>query len=103
MKNGAAVEIHKHSGFPQRLGKASQRTLGFPTFFTGPTAMKSTNENRTLHLLQKPDIFICYRQLDESTLEVGDFDIPKFLIEISNFESPNFQCGFVQFAEFSIV
>ena len=25
-------------------------------------------QNRTLHLLQKPDIFICYRQTDKLTL-----------------------------------
>jgi hypothetical protein len=32
------VEIRKERGFPQLLGKASQKQLGFPTFPTGPAA-----------------------------------------------------------------
>ncbi len=32
------VEIRKKRGFPQLLGKASQKQLGFPTFPTGPAA-----------------------------------------------------------------
>jgi hypothetical protein len=31
------VEIRKERGFPQLLGKASQKTLGFPTFATRPS------------------------------------------------------------------
>ena len=41
--------------FPHRLAKPS----GFRTVPTGPVTV---NQNRTLHLLQKPDILICYRQ-----------------------------------------
>jgi hypothetical protein len=32
------MEIRKKRGFPQRLEKTSQRTLGFFTVPTGPTA-----------------------------------------------------------------
>jgi hypothetical protein len=41
--------------FPHRLAKPS----GFRTV---PTVPVTVNQNRTLHLLQKPDILICYRQ-----------------------------------------
>jgi len=39
-----------------------EKPAGFPTVPTGPTAVNQQTTNRTLHLLQKPDIFICYRQ-----------------------------------------
>jgi hypothetical protein len=32
------MEIRKERGFPQVFGKASQKTLGFPTFSTTLTA-----------------------------------------------------------------
>ena len=42
--------------FKRRLEKPA----GFPTVPTGPAAVNQ--QNRTDHLLQKPDTFICYRQ-----------------------------------------
>ena len=39
-------------GGPLRLSHSS----------TGPAAINNKQQNRTDHLLQKPDIFICYRQ-----------------------------------------
>ena len=44
--------------FPPLLAKP----FGFCTVSTGPATMNIKQRNRTLHLLQKPDIFICYRQ-----------------------------------------
>jgi hypothetical protein len=34
--------------------------LAFHTVPTGSAAVNLTNQNRTFHLLQKPDISICY-------------------------------------------
>ena len=59
-----------------------QNAAAFRTVPTGPTTainpQKDTNKNGTLHLLPKPDIFICYRhriqerkapQLKEATMK----------------------------------
>jgi hypothetical protein len=57
MKADTAVEKQR-TVFPQQLAKR----FAFRTVFTGPTAVKpAKQQNRTFHLLQKPDIFICYR------------------------------------------
>ena len=42
VETAATEEIRKRRGFPQWLGKASQKTLGFPTVPTSPTAGKIT-------------------------------------------------------------
>ena len=42
---------------------ACKTLLGFARVSTGPTAMNLKQQNRTLHLLQTPDIFTCYRQV----------------------------------------
>ena len=55
METDVTVEKQKPV-FPHRLAKPS----GFRTVPTGPVTI---NQNRTLHLLQKPDILICYRHL----------------------------------------
>jgi len=39
-----------------------QNPAGFRTVFTGSTGINLKQQNRTDHLLQKPDNFICYRQ-----------------------------------------
>ena len=41
--------------------KTMQNPAGFRTVFTGSTGINLKQQNRTDHLLQKPDIFICYR------------------------------------------
>ena len=38
-----------------------QNPAGFRTVSTGSTAINNKQQNRTFHLLQKPDIFTCYR------------------------------------------
>ena len=58
MKTDAAVKKQK-TVFSQPLAK---RLLAFRTVFTGPAAVTNKQQNRTDHLLQKPDISICYRQ-----------------------------------------
>ena len=50
------MEIYR-TGFPQSL----QNPAGFRTVFTGSTGMNLKQQNRTDHLLQKPDISTCYR------------------------------------------
>jgi hypothetical protein len=40
--------------------KTMQNPAGFRTVFTGSTGINLKQQNRTDHLLQKPDIFICY-------------------------------------------
>jgi hypothetical protein len=45
--------------------KTMQNPAGFRTVFTGSTGINLKQQNRTDHLLQKPDIFICYRHGDE--------------------------------------
>ena len=57
METAAAVEKQKPV-FPPLLAKP----FGFRTVSTGPAARNQKQQNRTLHLLQKPDIFTCYRQ-----------------------------------------
>ena len=42
--------------------KTMQNPAGFRTVFTGSTGINLKQQNRTDHLLQKPDTFICYRQ-----------------------------------------
>jgi hypothetical protein len=42
--------------------KTMQNPAGFRTVFTGSMGINLKQQNRTDHLLQKPDIFICYRQ-----------------------------------------
>ena len=39
--------------------KTMQNPAGFRTVFTGSTGINLKQQNRTDHLLQKPDIFIC--------------------------------------------
>ena len=41
------VEIRKERGFPQLLGKASQKRLGFPTFPTGPASGTTKTNTKT--------------------------------------------------------
>src|SRR5215203_3347301 len=57
METDATVEKQK-TLFPPLLAKP----FGFCTVSTGQATMDIKQQNRTLHLLQKPDIFICYRQ-----------------------------------------
>ena len=46
------VEIRKRPrGFPQLLGKASQKQLGFPTFPTGPAAGTTKTNTKTKYTL----------------------------------------------------
>jgi len=68
METAAAVEIEQGrlrqfslDDFHRCLGKP-RKTLGFPTVTTGPTALTNKQQNRTDHLLLKPDISTCYRQ-----------------------------------------
>ena len=44
VENATLVGIRKEHGFPQVFGKASQKTLGFPTFSTTPTARTITHQ-----------------------------------------------------------
>ena len=48
--------------------KTMQNPAGFRTVFTGSTGINLKQQNRTDHLLQKPDIFICYRQAIVKTI-----------------------------------
>ena len=43
--------------------KTMQNPAGFRTVFTGSTGINLKQQNRTDHLLQKPDIFNCYRHI----------------------------------------
>lgn len=66
--------------------KTMQNPAGFRTVFTGSTGINLKQQNRTDHLLQKPDIFICYRQAFVATpgnrrnralSKLSDFTIPR--------------------------
>jgi hypothetical protein len=53
VENDTPVEIRKRRGFPLVFGKASQKTLGFPTFSTMPAAaldrtLLSGNQSRSV-------------------------------------------------------
>ena len=58
METDAAVD--KISDLQFLSTAAWKSLLAFHTVPTGPAAMNSTNQNRTDHLLQKPDILTCY-------------------------------------------
>ena len=60
METDAAVD--KISDLQFLPTAAWKSLLAFHTVSTGPAAVIHKQQNRTLHLLQKPDIFICYRQ-----------------------------------------
>ena len=62
METDAAVD--KVSDLLSLVHSGLEKPAGFPTVPTGPAAVNQ--QNRTDHLLQKPDIFICYRQPDSS-------------------------------------
>jgi hypothetical protein len=51
--------------------KTMQNPAGFRTVFTGSTGINLKQQNRTDHLLQKPDIFICYRQKETPRVQRG--------------------------------
>jgi hypothetical protein len=57
METDAAVEKLKNKFFHRGL----QNPAGFRTVSTGSATINLKQQNRTLHLLQKPDTFICYR------------------------------------------
>ncbi len=58
METDAAVEKSANS-----FSTAACKTLlAFRTVSTGTAGMNLKQQNRTVHLLQKPDISICYRQ-----------------------------------------
>jgi hypothetical protein len=57
MKTAATVEKLKK----QFSHRSLQNPAGFRTVFTGSTGINLKQQNRTDHLLQIPDIFICYR------------------------------------------
>jgi hypothetical protein len=61
MKTAATVEKLKK----QFSHRSLQNPAGFRTVFTGSTGINLKQQNRTDHLLQIPDIFICYRQKDK--------------------------------------
>jgi len=46
VETAATMEIRKDRGFPQLLGKASQKTLGFTTVTTGPAAAKAKQNKK---------------------------------------------------------
>ena len=59
METDAAVDKISELQF---LSTAAWKSLlAFHTVSTGTAAMNLKQQNRTDHLLQKPDIFICYR------------------------------------------
>jgi len=59
METDAAVDKISELQF---LSTAAWKSLlAFHTVSTGTAAMNLKQQNRTFHLLQKPDIFICYR------------------------------------------
>ena len=60
METDAAVDKISELQF---LSTAAWKSLlAFHTVSTGTAAMNLKQQNRTDHLLQKPDISICYRQ-----------------------------------------
>ena len=62
METAAAVD--KISDLQVLPTAAWKSPLAFRTVPTGPAAVNLTNQNRTDHLLQKPDISSCYRQFN---------------------------------------
>jgi hypothetical protein len=61
--------------------KTMQNPAGFRTVFTGSTGINLKQQNRTDHLLQKPDIFICYRQaLTGTELCTGATSVPEVFV-----------------------
>jgi hypothetical protein len=62
METDAAVD--KIINFQFLSTAAWKSLLAFHTVPTGPAAVNQQTTNRTDHLLQKPDIFTCYRQWD---------------------------------------
>jgi len=65
METDAAVD--KIINFQFLSTAAWKSLLAFHTVPTGPAAVNQQTTNRTDHLLQKPDIFTCYRQAGAST------------------------------------
>jgi len=55
--DAAADKVSDLESCPQRLGKACWLFAQFPQ---ARRRLTNKQQNRTLHLLQKPDIFICY-------------------------------------------
>lgn len=54
----------------QFLSTAAWKSLlAFRTVSTGSAAINLTHQNRTFHLLQKPDIFTCYRHSHDATAD----------------------------------
>ena len=66
METDAAVD--KISDLQFLPTAAWKSLLAFHTVSTGPAAVIHKQQNRTLHLLQKPDIFICYRHVLSKTV-----------------------------------
>ena len=61
METDAAVD--KIINFQFLSTAAWKSLLAFHTVPTGPAAVNQQTTNRTDHLLQKPDIFTCYRHM----------------------------------------
>jgi hypothetical protein len=61
--------------------KTMQNPAGFRTVFTGSTGINLKQQNRTDHLLQKPDIFICYRHIRAADTVVTSISALKGLDE----------------------
>ncbi len=60
METAAAVEKSENEFFHSSLQNACWRFAQFPQ--ARRRYQTNKQQNRTFHLLQKPDIFICYRQ-----------------------------------------
>ena len=70
METDAAVD--KIINFQFLSTAAWKSLLAFHTVPTGPAAVNQQTTNRTDHLLQKPDIFTCYRHKFEFQVPVTD-------------------------------
>ena len=72
VENATLVGIRKEHGFPQVFGKASQKTLGFPTFFTTPTARTITHQFEAVGIQLRLADFLSKEWGDPPTSGPGD-------------------------------
>jgi hypothetical protein len=69
METDAAVDRSAtFNSCPQRLGKACWLFTQFPQ---ARRRLNNKQQNRTDHLLQKPDIFTCYRHNVDTVMRFG--------------------------------
>ena len=81
VENATLVGIRKEHGFPQVFGKASQKTLGFPTFFTTPTARTITHQFEAVGIQLRLADFLSKEWGDPPSMGFEESDGNRFLVQ----------------------